>query len=97
MEFALNEIFNYYARNYTSEFASFDQYSEQLFKMSCKGYLAFTIDFRIDVDKPRVMKFLKKRFEGRQDYTYDEFRDSLPSLALCIYEDKIDRNKQTIG
>ncbi len=44
LEFALTELFNYYARTYEDKPKDFDHYQNQLFTMSLRGYIAFTKD-----------------------------------------------------
>lgn len=44
LEFALTEIFNYYARKYTDKPTDFEQMHNQLFNLGLRGYIAFTKD-----------------------------------------------------
>ena len=47
LEFALTEMFNYYARTYTAKPKDFDNLKEQLFTLSLRGYIALTKDMQV--------------------------------------------------
>jgi hypothetical protein len=92
VEFALTEIFNYYARTYTAKPKDFDNLKEQLFTLSLRGYIAFTKDMSIEVDKARVVETWKKASINNQDLAYDEFKSSLVKLAVKSYRFKVEQH-----
>lgn len=92
LEFALTEIFNYYARTYTTKPKDFDNLKEQLFTLSLRGYTAFTKDMNIEVDKARAVETWKKASINNQDLAYDEFKSSLVKLAVKSYRFKVEQH-----
>jgi hypothetical protein len=60
LEFAVTELFNYYARTYPEKTKDFEQYQNQLFTVGLWGYVAFVNDMQIPVDKKRVVLVWKK-------------------------------------
>lgn len=81
LEFALTELFNYYARTYEDKPKDFDHYHTQLFTISLRGYIAFTKDMEIPIDKARVIEVFKKASTNHQPHNFDQFKNSLGKLA----------------
>lgn len=90
LEYALTEMFNYYARTYTAKPKDFDNLKEQLFTLSLRGYIAFTKEMKIEIDKARAVETWKKASINNQDLAYEEFKASLVKLATKSYKFKVE-------
>lgn len=59
-DFALTEIFNFYARKFFDKPAHFEQLHKNCFEMGIRGYITFVNDFKVPIDKQRVIEVWKK-------------------------------------
>lgn len=85
-DFALTEIFNFYARKFFDKPAHFEQLHKNCFEMGIRGYITFVNDFKVPIDKQRVIEVWKKSAKDPNALTLDEFKLSLSQLATGSIE-----------
>lgn len=83
-------MFNYYARTYSTRPKDFDNMHNQLFTIGLRGYIAFTKDMQIPIDKARAVEVWKKSCVNHQPHEYEDFKASLTKLAMGSNKFKVD-------
>lgn len=77
-------------KNFDQRAADFENLQLNLRRLNLRGFVSFTKDMEIPIDMPRLNETWKKSLVQGQTQSYDDFKNSLPKLALASHKYKLE-------
>jgi len=88
-ERALQEIFNFYARQHIPPGLPFEQLEETLKTIQVGELLIFCKDFNVEIPRNELVLLYKKEAENNLPHKFKQFKQSLRKICDILHEKKI--------
>lgn len=86
---SLKEIFTFYTKQHILIGVTFDEIQRKKEVMNLSEFVKFCVEFRIPCRKELIVEVFKKSSTLIKELTFDQFLNSIKSLAIKVNEDRI--------